>query len=126
MSLVQLIGSVAALFIGLGMLVFFKNKSVEKFNFSLFTAASFIMAAISLGLIFIGYDWYTNLADKGEEIMNGLVVIALGAIVGLILVFSNYSKTNLIYAAGGLLTQFLIMGALYYLFIAARMFLATA
>ena len=122
--ILQIAASVSVFVIGLVVLKILNNSAIKKFNFSLVTIASFIMAAISLGLIFIGYDWYANLVLKNEDIMNGLVVLALGVIVGLILIFSNISKTNIIYAVSGLLVQFLIMGALYYLFVSVRTLLS--
>ena len=114
MFILQIIGAVSAFAIGLGLLYFINSRCSKKFNFSLFTTASFIMAAISLALILIGYDWYINLVSNNEDIMNSLVVAMLGIIVGVILAYSNYSHTNIIYAAGGILTQFIILGAITY------------
>lgn len=115
MSILHIGTAVSVLLIGIIALYFFNKRSISKFNFAFFTIASFIGAAISLGLSFVGYNWTIKATPNSDDIMNGIGMGVIGAIVGLFLIVSNTAKTNLISALAALLIQFIILGSLYFL-----------
>lgn len=73
------------------------------------------MAAISLALILIGYRWFFNATANSDDVMNGIGMVVIGAIVGFFLMVSNAAKTSVLYSITSFLIQFLILGALAYL-----------
>ncbi|MEE9327215.1 MAG: hypothetical protein V3U71_07945 [Cocleimonas sp.] len=115
MSLIQIGAAVSALLVGIGSLYFFNKRAINNHNFAFFTIASFIMAAISLALVLVGYRWFFNATPNSDDLMNGIGMIVIGVIVALFLVVSNAAKTNVLYAITSLLIQLLILAALAYL-----------
>lgn len=112
MITLQLGAAIIALIIGIAALYFFNKKAIKNHNFAFFTLASFIMSAISLSMILVGFRWFFNATPNGDDVMNGIGMGIIGVIVALFLMISNAGKTNLLSAIAGLAIQFLIMGAL--------------
>ncbi len=113
MSVLQIGIAVSALLIGIIALIFFNKRAINKHNFAFFTVASFIMAAISLSMMMVGYNWFMSATPNSDDVMNGVGMGVIGAIVSLFLIISNAAKTSALYAIGSLLIMFVILGALF-------------
>ena len=107
--------AVLVLMIGIILLFIFNKNAIKKYNFAFFTVASFIGAAISLGLIWVGYNGTIKATPNSDDVMNGIGMLVIGAIVALFLVFSHRSKTSLFSAVSAIFIQFSILGALAFL-----------
>ena len=114
MTTIQIGVAISTLFIGIIALYFFNKRTIHNHNFALFTIASFIMVAISLSLMIVGYRWFFNATLNSDDVMNGIGMTIIGLGVGLFLVVMNATKTSALSAIVGLLIQFSILGALAY------------
>jgi len=115
MSVLQIGIAVSVFIVGVILLIIFNKKAISEHNFAFFTVASFLGAAISLSLIWVGYNWTIKATPSSDDVMNGIGMLVIGSIVGLFLVIMNKAKTNLAYALAALLIQFIILGGLGYL-----------
>lgn len=114
MSVIQIGIGISALLIGIIALVLFNKQAIKQHNFAFFTIASFIGAAISLALIWVGFNWTIKATPNSDDVMNGIGMLVIGAVVGLFLIIMNKAKTDLVYALSALTIQFVILGALAY------------
>lgn len=94
---------------------FFNDHCDEKFSYRFFTASSFWATAGSLGLLLLGYWWRSKALESGGDALNGIVVMALGAIVAAGLVYFNFKKTNFVYGVGGSVLQISVFSILAYI-----------
>jgi len=111
----KVIDAIFIIAVGIWMLYAFNKHCIEKHNYSFFTQKSFITVTISFGLILVGYDWYLTATLNNKSIVSGVIMMILGANIGLILFFKSSYKTNYRYAFGGLFIKFIIISGLAYI-----------
>jgi hypothetical protein len=115
MFVLKLLGVLAFLAaVVLGM-VRFNQHCQEKFSYRFFTVISFIACAAAVGLIELGRSLRAGAAAAPEgDVLNGILLIILGAALAMGLAFYNFKKTDLAYGAGGTILQVSIFSVLAY------------
>ena len=91
------------------------NKVYAKFKYDFFDQSLFILAFGSNLLLYFGHSWYLESLKTGIGILNGQVLMGIGAFGLLLLVALNIQKTNLLIGLIGSLIQiFLFMIASFF------------
>ncbi|MFA6092599.1 MAG: hypothetical protein WCU88_03950 [Elusimicrobiota bacterium] len=112
MLILKIIGAVGLLAFVLFLLGSFDKRCEEKFSHRFFTRMSFAAVAAAVWLIVWGQGWYRQSAAAGGDILNGIVLIIIGAIIVLGLGYNNCKRTNVLYGMGGTALQVSIFGIL--------------
>jgi hypothetical protein len=115
MFMLKLLGALVSLLILYGLLAAFNEHCQKKFSYRFFNFTSFIICAAAIGLVGLGSAWRTSAAAAPDgDVLNGIVLMALGAALAIGLVVYNFKKTDWIYGTGGTLVQLSIFGVLAY------------
>lgn len=112
MLVLKILGVVVAILAFITALVGFEMHCYKKFSHRFFTMFTYIFTTIAIGLGMIGHYWYQNSLTSGGDVLNGIVVMILGGLAVLILIFTNFKKTNLLYGIAGSAIQLAIFGIL--------------
>ena len=112
MLVLKIIGAIVAILaIGCSLMAF-NNHCNRKFSYSFFTKISFFVTAASLVLVLAGNSWRESATHSNGDILNGIIIMAIGVLMTLGLIFFNFKKTNLLYGTGGTLLQLSLFGVL--------------
>jgi len=97
MVVLSIIGIVVVLIIAYAFIIFVNNHSLKKYNYEIFNAATFFWSFIGYLALFFGYDWYESALINHEDILNGELMLAIGAILLCSIIYYNISRTSLFY-----------------------------
>lgn len=94
-------------FIGLyALMVIYSNKyTQEKFDYSFFSIANFVVICIALLCAYYGFEWYKSSLNDGGDTLNGLVLIGVGCFILLCHIIHNWVMTNFLYGFLGSIFQ---------------------
>lgn len=70
--------------------------TIAKFSYEFFNLKNFIISAIGYVLVYMGTSWYHKALKAGDDILNGQILIAVGAILFLYVFYLNYTRTNML------------------------------
>lgn len=112
MLVLKLLGVVALLLIAAGAVYAFDARCESRFSHRFFTLESFCVTFFAVALLMGGHTWREASARSGGDVLNGIVLMALGALLVLGLLYVNLRRTSLPYALFGSLLQVSIFGAL--------------
>jgi hypothetical protein len=115
MLVIEIISAVAVL-VGLYVAVIkFNAHCSARFGHKFFTSGTLMWVLAALLLIFGGEFWYSSAAQNHGSILNGIVLIGLGATALIAMVWQNIRRTNLVYGVGGSAIQIPALAFLAYL-----------
>ena len=66
----------------------------KKYNYELFIGESIFIIGIGYGLSIWGYIWYSNELSANGDILNGLLVLAIGVLILLVQLYINIKHTK--------------------------------
>ena len=84
----------------------FNAHNGRNFGHRFFTVSGLVVSALSIGLVVVGRNWYVDAAQHHDDILNGVLLIAIGIIVGASLVYTNIRRTSPLVGTTGSLVQF--------------------
>lgn len=113
MTVLTILGVIALVAIVLWGCLAFNAHCDRKFSFRFFTRASFALTAAAM-LLYGGHAWYASAAAAQGDILNGIILMALGGIAALGLVRYNVRRTSLLYGLGGSALQIGLYAPLLY------------
>jgi len=115
MLVLTIIGIVAVLGFLYWMITTLNSKVIEKFDHDFFDLGLFFLAFISNLLIYFGHDWYLDALAQQGDILNGMIIIGIGAVGLLLLIMVNIRQTNLIVGIIGSIIQLFLfaIGSLF-------------
>lgn len=93
--------SVIGVLLGIGLVWFLGVKcnryTLERFEYAFFTKSNLIIYGIASLLLLVGFKWYEYAtADVNRDIWNGIILMALSALIYLSMIIYNIKKTNLL------------------------------
>lgn len=112
MLVLKIIGGLLILALVLFSLLIFDEHCDEKFEHRFFKFSSFVILAVSVGVIQIGKMWYESSLESGSDTLNGLVLMIVGGLILLGVVLYNLKETNFVYGLFGSTIQISIFGTL--------------
>lgn len=83
----------------------FNDHCEWRFGHAFFTKQAFFRTAIALALIVVGNRWGGSSAQHHSNLINGLLLIALGIGIITVLAYQNVKQTNLLFGLGGTAIQ---------------------
>lgn len=108
MIVLKILGAIVAAIV-LYIIVLKINKYSERnFKYQFFSYANFTFSSIAYYMIFFGYRWYESALKKGEDILNGEIIISIGVLILLTIIIIHIKRTHFIFALFFSIVQFLI------------------
>lgn len=83
----------------------FNEYTQKQYRYLFFQMNSFLAIAISYGLLFFGNRWYETALDKGEDTLNGIILMVIGVIIIIAMIIKNFYETDFITGLFGTLFQ---------------------
>jgi hypothetical protein len=105
MTVLTILGIIAAFLILMFAISRLNNHCNAKFSYNFINKTSFSLAALSTLGISFGYGLYRKALISEGDILNGIVIFIIGAIITVILIYINFKKTNIAYGIGGTAIQ---------------------
>ncbi|WP_322044111.1 hypothetical protein [Paraburkholderia sp. J67] len=84
----------------------------DKFGHVFFTKHAFIATIAALILILIGNWWRQSAAQSHGDVLNGIIIMALGLAIAGYMIVVNVRETDIVYGVGGSVVQ---LGAFFIL-----------
>lgn len=108
MTVLMIIG----VFLFMGLIYFFIRKinsfSFRKYKYGFFSNELFFLYCIIYGLLFFGYDLYTDASKVGGDILNGILLFAFGVILLVIRLVLNIKIAKFFFGVLFTIIQFFI------------------
>ena len=96
MLILKILAALAVLYV-LYLIAIALNKFTQKRYGYLFLNPTTLTTSLSgYGALFFGYSWYMNALDKHGDILNGQILIGIGALLLLWTIYSNIKNTGLL------------------------------
>ncbi|OYZ66397.1 MAG: hypothetical protein B7Y17_01695 [Sulfuricurvum sp. 24-42-5] len=105
LSLIALIAACAALY---GFIEWFNNYTQAKARYEFFTKGHTAAVVLSYGMMFFGTQWFKSAMTSNEDILNGVVVIIIGAIILISVIVNNFRNTPKKLALIGTVAQLIL------------------
>lgn len=112
MLVIAILGALLAVGLVAYALRTFELYAARRFNHRFFTVGAFAMAAAAIGCIAGGRCWWQAAIEQGEDVSNGIVLIALGAIVALGIFIRNVRRAGVLIGTCGTMLQASVFGVL--------------
>lgn len=93
----------------------FNNHCSGLFGHAFFTRNAFLVTVASLVFLIVGNMWRQSAAVHHGDVLNGTVVMLIGAGITFFMIYSNIKRTNLVYGIGGSVVQLGLFFALAYI-----------
>ncbi|MDP1905496.1 MAG: hypothetical protein Q8M09_14820 [Pseudomonadota bacterium] len=112
MLALKIIG-VVSLVIGLAWsLIAFDARCYERYAYNFFTRKTLLKIAIAIVFLYGGYAWFNNAVANKNDTLNGLVLMAIGVVIVVILAYQNYKNTDWLHGTAGTALQLTVFGVL--------------
>ncbi|MDQ7060932.1 MAG: hypothetical protein Q9M43_07230 [Sulfurimonas sp.] len=69
----------------------------KQYRYEFFNTQNFVITVIGYVLLFIGDMWYADALQVDADILNGQVLMALGAMLVIYVVYTNITNTTLFF-----------------------------
>ena len=97
MTVLYIIGFLAVV-IALALIAIWINTfSIQKFNYEFFNWGNFIITALGYLGLWYGYDWFQEASATGGDILNGQILMGIGAVFATGMFLNNIKRTNFIF-----------------------------
>ena len=97
MTVLYTIGFLAVVII-LGLIASWINTfSIKKFNHKFFNWSNFIITALGYLALWFGNDWFQEASTTGGDILNGQLLMGIGAVFVIGVFLNDIRRTNFIF-----------------------------
>jgi len=83
----------------------FNEYTQKQYRYVFFEMNSFLAIGISYGLLFFGNSWYETALGKGEDTLNGIILMVIAVIIILAMIVKNFYETDFTIGLFGTLFQ---------------------
>jgi hypothetical protein len=70
---------------------------MKVYGYEIFNVANFILSVIGYLTIYFGYNWYMDALSNHGDLLNGGLLMGIGALVLSIVIYMNIKNTSLLY-----------------------------
>ena len=98
MEVAKIIGALVISWVIYSYLMNFKNSIYSKFKYNIFDGQILAMIVIAYVLLVYGMNWYYEALVNNGDILNGILLMCIAAILIIIVFIKNFDKTNFINA----------------------------
>lgn len=97
MTVLTIIGILAALVLIFVIIEHVNRYSVKHYRYEFFTWASLVVTSIGYALIFFGHNWYVDALSKSGDILNGQILMGIGAVTVLFMLVTHIRRTSILF-----------------------------
>lgn len=112
MLVITILGGLLAITLVIWALSAFERFTARRYNHRFFTTGSFGAAALALGFVWGGRFWWQAVLEQGGDVLNGLVLMVLGAIIILGMLIRNVTRAGLLVGTCGSVLQASVFGVI--------------
>lgn len=121
MLVLKILGIVIGIIIIYTIIQKLNRKCIEKFDFSLYSRGMSTGYFISGLFLFFGWVWYNYALQEKTDILNGQVLMGVGALIAMFYIIISYYRTNIIYGTIGAVINLTTL--LFFTFIGGYLFI---
>jgi len=108
MFVLKVLGVILGLYLLYEFIKLLNRVSDKKYNYKFFDEGSAFIVSIGYYFCYFGYSWYEDAVRVGGDILNGSILMGIGAIILLIMMYINIKSTNLFMGVVFGIFQFLV------------------
>lgn len=97
MTVLSIIAVLVAALTLYGFIITINQYTNNKFSFEFFSWGNYAASAIGYASIIYGYNWYEDVLLKGGDLLNGQLLMSIGALLVLSVVYNNIKKSSLLF-----------------------------
>lgn len=112
MLVITIVGCLLAITLVIYALSAFERYAAHRFNHRFFTLGAFFASAAALGFIFGGRYWWQVAIEQGGDALNGIALMALGAILAFGIFVRNLRRAGLVVGTCGSVLQASVFGVI--------------
>jgi hypothetical protein len=112
MLVLKILAVIAAIAGLIAVVTWFNEHCVAKFGHAFFTKKAFGITTAALCLLFLGHMWQVSAIKNHGDVLNGIVLMVIGALVACGMVYVNVRRTNVAYGISGSVAQLGLFGIL--------------
>lgn len=101
MLVLKILGIITGIIIIYTIIQKLNRKCIEKFDFPLYSRGMSIGYFISGLFLFFGWVWYNYALQEKKDILNGQILMGVGAAIAIFYIIISYYRTNIIYGTIG-------------------------
>jgi len=95
MLILKILAALAVLYALYMIAVEINKYTQKKYRYLFLNKITLITSLSGYGASFFGYNWYVNALSQHGDILNGQILMAIGAILLLWTIYTNIDKTGL-------------------------------
>ncbi|WP_151899636.1 hypothetical protein [Sulfurimonas hydrogeniphila] len=114
MLILKIIAALVVLYVLYIIAIEINKYTQKKYRYLFLNKITLITSLSGYGVSFFGYNWYVNALSQHGDILNGQILMAIGAILLLWTMYTNIDKTGLFTGAIFTVIQqvlYLVVGA---------------
>jgi len=96
MLILKILAALVALYVIYLIAVAINQFTQKRYKYLFLNQTTLITSLSGYGALFFGYSWYMNALDKHGDILNGQILVGIGALLLLWTIYSNIKNTDLI------------------------------
>jgi len=108
MKLLTIIGIIVTIYIVYRLVLRFNSYTKRKYKYIFFNEKSLLIVSPAYALLVTGYLFYIDALKYNGDILNGLILLFIGALLLLKVIYTNFDNTDLIIGVLGTIFQFLV------------------
>jgi hypothetical protein len=112
MTVLKIIGFIAFVLLLYWLVISINSYSYKKYKYEFFNMQNFVTTAIGYAFLFFGNNWYMNAVKANGDLLNGGILIGIGAVTVLYVVYINIKRTDLLFGLFFTLFQLVLYVAL--------------
>ncbi len=94
LTVLYIIGFLAVVIILALIAIWINSFSIKEFNYEFFNWGNFIITALGYLALWYGYDWFMEASTTGGDILNGQILIGIGAVFVVGSFLNNIRRTS--------------------------------
>jgi hypothetical protein len=112
MLVITIAGCLLAITLVIWALSAFEDFAARRYNHRFFTVGSFFATAAAVGCILGGRYWWQLALQQSGDVLNGIVLMALGSVLVLGMIIRNLRRAGCVVGACGSVLQVSVFGTL--------------
>lgn len=97
MVVLSIIGIIIALIVVALFVQYTNEYSQSKYSYEIFNVGNFVISVVAYFALYFGNGWYQDALRVDGDLLNGILVIAIGVIAFCGVVYINIKNTSLYY-----------------------------
>lgn len=125
MIVLGILGFIAVALLVYWLVIRINEHSEQKYSYEFFNMVNFVVTSIGYAFLYLGSRWYKSALESNGDLLNGLILVAVGTLLLGYVFYMNIKRTTLLFWLFVTLFQLLLyVGLSVVAFLALIMLLA--